>query len=309
MEKKTYGEKEAECEYRFNEAGVMWYMCTPGHLSEILFTCKEEFICGINLLAVSADKSPNIKLFNFEMMSNHLHWLMSGSKEDCKDMFSLYKDKLARYFGSIGKKANLSTFQPNLISVPDYNAFRNTSVYINRNGYLVNSAYTPYTYPWGTGRYFFQSPLEPDPSVPFSSLTLRERRKLSHLKDAVLSEKITVSGELINPLSYCHIKEAEEFFRDAHHYFSLISKNYEAFSDIAKTLGDSIFISDDEMYSAISLICTKKYNINRPSLIPSAAKIEIAKTMHFEYNASNKQIQRILRLDPQAVETLFPKAR
>ena len=37
-------------------------------------------------------------------------------------------------------------------------------------------------------------------------------------------------------------------------------------------------------------------------------KIEVAKNMHFEYNASNKQISRILKLDVTAVNALFPIA-
>lgn len=36
-------------------------------------------------------------------------------------------------------------------------------------------------------------------------------------------------------------------------------------------------------------------------------KIEIAKDLHHKYNASNKQIKRVLRLDETIIEELFPK--
>ena len=36
-------------------------------------------------------------------------------------------------------------------------------------------------------------------------------------------------------------------------------------------------------------------------------KIEVAKRIHYEFNASNRQIKSILRLDISIVDELFPK--
>ena len=36
-------------------------------------------------------------------------------------------------------------------------------------------------------------------------------------------------------------------------------------------------------------------------------KIEVAKRMHFEFNASNRQIKNILKLDDGIIDELFPK--
>jgi len=38
-------------------------------------------------------------------------------------------------------------------------------------------------------------------------------------------------------------------------------------------------------------------------------RVEMANTLHFDYHASNKQISRILKLDPYSVESMFPKAK
>lgn len=35
-------------------------------------------------------------------------------------------------------------------------------------------------------------------------------------------------------------------FRDAHQYFNLLSKNYEAYSEEARRLGDIVVLTDEE---------------------------------------------------------------
>jgi hypothetical protein len=45
----------------------------------------------------------------------------------------------------------------------------------------------------------------------------------------------------------------------------------------------------------------------RPALLPISAKQELAALLHYEYNAGNKQIQRMLRLDATVVSAMFPQ--
>ena len=114
-------------------------------------------------------------------------------------------------------------------------------------------------------------------------------------------------GNIIAPYEYCHSQEiGERLFRDAHHYFNLLSKNFEANSEIAKRLGDSLFIPDEEMFSVAQFLCEKSFNVSRPALLKPQERLAVAKQMKMDYNASNKQLQRILKLDKLTVNELFP---
>ena len=48
------------------------------------------------------------------------------------------------------------------------------------------------------------------------------------------------------------------------------------------------------------------YGGQKPTLLPASAKQEMALLLHNEYNAGNKQIQRMLRLDASVVSAMFP---
>jgi hypothetical protein len=54
------------------------------------------------------------------------------------------------------------------------------------------------------------------------------------------------------------------------------------------------------------LFIRDKYGVMSPPSLSKDSKIETAVWMHHNYNASNKQIGRILHLDLQIVDALFP---
>ena len=70
-------------------------------------------------------------------------------------------------------------------------------------------------------------------------------------------------------------------------------------------MGDTVFLTDDEMFAILSLLAKKKYGDGRVTLLPNNSKIELAKALKSDYNASQGQIQRMLRLDRGIVSELF----
>ena len=110
----------------------------------------------------------------------------------------------------------------------------------------------------------------------------------------------------VSPSVYCDIPDAMALFRNGHHYFYLISKDIEGQQRIAAELGESVSYTDNELFAAVVSICRKVYGTGKPSVIPSEAKLAVARKMRYEYNASDKQISRILRLDRSILTALFP---
>lgn len=140
---------------------------------------------------------------------------------------------------------------------------------------------------------------------PIGSLTRDEKLKLCHSRIPDLPANYLVKDGMILPQSFCTIKYGESLYRDAHQYFSIISKNYEAYSEIAKRLGDDVFLNDDEMFAVVSMLTKKRFGDVRVTLLPNNSKIELAKTLKSDYNASEGQIRRILRMDRGIVSELF----
>ena len=95
-------------------------------------------------------------------------------------------------------------------------------------------------------------------------------------------------------------------FRDARSYFNSLTRNAEAFSQIAAKLKDSIFLTDDELYFALCSYISKEYSVKTPSELSPQQKIDTARHLHFSFNASNQQLRRMLRIELAILEELFP---
>ena len=88
---KSYKEKELECEFRFGLNAQYWHLFTNGKTVDTVFDNREEFIVGMNLLAISKCHIPKVKIYTFNLMNNHLHIILSGNRDDCIRLFEDYK--------------------------------------------------------------------------------------------------------------------------------------------------------------------------------------------------------------------------
>ncbi|MCR5350904.1 MAG: hypothetical protein K6E35_00205 [Bacteroidales bacterium] len=285
---------------------------------EIIFTDAEDFLLGITLLGICLAEFPRCRMLTFTLMSNHLHLILAGPHPDIIAFFERFKKRLGNYLSRKGRHCRLERFQAQTFQIPELQALRNELVYVNRNGYLVSPNCTPFSYRWGAGAFFFNPLAWMLPRRPFSALTIREQRAFCHSRTRSLpahyqvlehfqANEDAVPAPMLFPPSFCAIREAEGYFRDAHQYFRSLSRDQEAYSEIAKRLGDKVFLTDDELYGAITSLGMREFGIAQPSLLSSQQKIEMARKMHFDYNASTKQIQRILKLPAAVLNTMFPR--
>lgn len=273
---------------------------------EIIFTDDDEFRFGINLLAICLALFPELKIYSFELMNNHIHVILSGPGSSCDEFFTVYKGRLKQFILRRNRIVDFSGFQRNVLALTDLRALRCEIAYVGRNHYVVDPLSTPFSYPWGSNIWFFNDWDKQLPVKPYSELTFREKREISRSRVIDLPQTYSVWNGLIIPPSFCAIREAQMMFRNAHQYFNLLSKNYEAYSQIAGKIGDRIFITDEEMYSAVCQICHKRYGIEKPAELSPRQRQEVAMAMHNEYNASNHQIRSILKLDSGIVKEMFP---
>ena len=301
----SFYEKENRCDFLFKSGGPYWHLTTPGMFQEVLFISRDDYRFGMSSTAICIAEC-DIVVYAHTLMGNHVHDIVEGTRKECLHYMARRKERLYRYLVSQGRKTDLSAFECEPIPITDVRMLRNEIIYVHRNGYVVNPSHTPFSYPWGTGCYYFNPLANNDRGIPFSSLTYRQRRQVFHSRVFDLPDKYRFKDGMILPPSYCRVDKGEEFFRDAHQYFSLLSKNSEAYSEQARRIGDTVVLTDEEMYPAIQALSRRKYNVRRPSELDMKSKVEIARTMHEDYFASNSQIQRILNLDINAVNSLYP---
>ena len=300
----NFSHKEDKCLQHFTKLKPCYHLWTPENF-EVIFRNDADFIVGMGIMAIVAKCFPDVKILTFELMTNHLHIVAAGEESRLRMMFEQIKRYLRRMADDAGRTIDWTAFNPGIRLIDSLSDARNVLIYDNRNGFLVNDCYTPFSYPWGSNACYFN----PDARKRFlesaACSTIKERRSIthSHISDEIKGLK-TLDG-VFSPFSFCDVEMGESLFRDAVHYFYMLSKNIECNKEIAKEIGESISYTEEELYAAVGMRCKQEFGTANPSQIPAHAKIEIARIMRYEYNASLKQIQRMLRLDAGVLQSIF----
>lgn len=299
----SFGIDESRCESIYQRLGPCWHLFTPEN-HPVILTSEADFNAAMTLLAICALSFPSIRVLTFQWMSNHLHITLTGTEGEIASLFATLKKFIGKYLKAKGMTASLDEWTFRLRRIESLKDLRNVIAYNNRNGYLVNPDSTPLTYPWGANKYFFN----PDTKNRIEKETIHVKtiRNLFHTHRFDRFAGTPIVKGCIPPTVFCDIDSAEGVFRNARHYFSLVSRNLESMKTIANEIGESIFYTDDDLYAAVCEICRKKYDFKQPTFLPSQAKLEVARIMHFDYNANIKQIARILKTDLSILQSIFP---
>ena len=302
----SFSEKERICEGIFISNGPYWHIYTDGTKMQNIFCCEKDFRTGMWCLAAALHLCKDVHLLTFELMGNHAHLILAGLREGCIKTFGLFVARLQKAFPKRERAINWSQFKMDILQIESLQALRNEIIYTNRNAFVANSAYTPDSYPWGGGCAYFCPWLKHLKTSPFGELSILTQRGILHTRDISPFSDLRVLDSMPFIPSFCDIRLGESLFRDARSYFNSLTRNAEAFSQIASRLKDAIFLTDEEIYSVICSRISKEYSAKTPSQLSAQQKIDTARHMHFNYNASNQQLRRMLRMDMTILEELFP---
>lgn len=303
MGRLNYGEAERYCQTTFDKSGNWYHLYTNGKEARSFLLDDDDFRFCVNLLARCAIVCRGMTIAAFAIMDNHIHIVVSGDKSIIENFFKSFRRRLSVYLSAKYSRGIPDTFKMQLKEIPDLKTLRNTIAYVHRNGYVVNAQYTPFSYPWssGTGYFIFAQKGEALSNYSIDA----QRQMLRGLVPPELKAAEMANG-CITPSSFCAIKLGMAMFRDAHHYFSLISKNVESYNEIATELDDGEFLTDQELFSEIIKILNDQYVGSKLTALSHAQKLDLARTLHFKYHTSNGQIRRLLGLTQYEVDQMFP---
>lgn len=307
----SFQEKENLCRFILeNELKVgqsFWHVCTPGTYQYVVFETGEDYVAGMLFAATSAHDA-GVRIITFELMSNHVHFVLCcSSKEIAKAFLILFRERLTRHFNRVGKYRNLSGFDSEPIAIETLESLRNQIAYTNRNNYVIDPSQTPFSFPYGANSCYFNPFAKSVPGRYYGDLSDRAKIRLLHSKRIDYPGNYVLTSEgFFSPASFCDISFGESIFRDARHYMNKLTKDIESYKEMSQLFGDLVFFTDDELISIIYSIGKKKYGNGSPALLTPQQKVDLAKTLHYDYNADNAQVSRMLHIPSATLNSLFP---
>ena len=90
------------CERLFLEGEGFFHLCTKPIEIDILFRSPEELNEALNMVAMAVFAA-NCRLLAFAIMSNHLHFVIEGSRSSCEAFFGHFHLLLSKFLSRTGR--------------------------------------------------------------------------------------------------------------------------------------------------------------------------------------------------------------
>jgi len=300
----NYLNKEDACKKHFASIGRVYHCCSSENFG-IIISNELEFADIMLIVAVCCSLFDNIKMITFQLMNNHFHFVIAGEESDVESFLSYFKQRLKKYYENSERNPGISTLEFKQFYIEDLEYFRSTIAYCNRNGFVISSNYTPYTYPWGANICYFNSLGQRYYKQCRQLAKTIDIRKVFRGKQCDSAKDLYLLDNIVSPFSYCKYEYGEKAFRDAKQYFYYVAKNVESSQKIASIINEQVIYTDEDLYSITCKISTERFGNKQYSLLPPDNKTSLAKILHFEYNAGVKQIQRILKLPASVLNQIL----
>ena len=191
------------------------WLITTDHLEEELwFREEEDFKVGMNFVAIQAACTPEVIILAFILMSNHVHFVLKGTREEVQRFIRQFRQRYSMYYQSkwrVNKFLRLTGVDIKAILYDDEGVER-AIAYVQMNCVAANICSHPSQYPWGSGNCFFD---QTKPSgIQLKDLSARARERILHSNCDLLPCNWHIGPEgYIPPQEYVDVKAVEDIFR------------------------------------------------------------------------------------------------
>ena len=135
---------------------MLYHFCTNGLKKSLIFSSDEDYIRGMNAIAISKVKYPEVEILAFCLMSNHVHFILACTERDGLKFMRHYKLQIGSYLrAKYGQKRNLTgaDIGSKVLDNPEYTF--SAIAYVLRNPIAAGITISPTEYRWSSACLYF----------------------------------------------------------------------------------------------------------------------------------------------------------
>ncbi len=274
-----------------------YYVVTTGKIENaVMFRNDEDFTAGMNYVAIVASRHSRVKVVAFILMSNHVHFVLIGTREDV-DAFTLdFKVRYSLYFSrKYGVKGLLKRNEIDVREIETTpEAKEQTIAYVLMNCVAANICFQANQYPWGTGNIYF-NPSRPVGRV-LGSMSGREKERLFHTNDNNLPSNWIVSDEgVILPQNYVDVEIVESCFRTPKRMGFFLQNSSKAKKRLEIDENLPAF-TDQAIIGILPQLYRSLFRKNSFQELRPEEQTELMRQIRFRFSANIHQIARVCGL-------------
>ena len=280
-----------------------FHVCTDGNFLPWMFRDEEDFIIGVNRIAICT-LSFRIRLLAYSLMDNHVHFILNGTHQECKKFIVKYKVLTSKWIKHKYKIPQYLNRIPTTIKkISDTEALMESIAYVDRNSIMAGFKGLPTSYPWGSAKYIYDFEVNDNDSYrKIKDLTFRKQRIFTHSHCNIPEDWIIDSNNMIMPHQFIDRNLVIKLFSSPARYIYFISKKVEGKIDLELKDGERTFIPDKDLRVIVQDICFELYKTRELRRLDINSRINLAKQIRRRYSSSTKQIARMVHLHAETLK-------
>ena len=272
------------------------WLVTTDHLEEDLwFRDDEDFRVGMNLVAVQAACSPDVVVLAFILMSNHVHFVLSGSRWEVESFIQQFKHRYSIYYSrrwGIREFLRLNGVDFKEIPYED-EAPERAIAYVQMNCVAANICSHPSQYLYGTGDVFFSQKKVAGPRL--GELSARARARMLHTYEPLPLKWHLGPEGFIPPYEYVDVGAVETLFRKPTRMNYFLASSSKARKRLESEEHLPAF-RDQIILAALPDLCRSLFGKDMFQELLQEERTELMRQIRFRFSADVNQIARVCGL-------------
>ncbi len=286
-----------------------YHFATKGWVDDILFATREEFIAGINRIALCLARlglEHPVLVICFCLMDNHVHFILYGAEDDCIMFMDFYKQATGLWLRHHRPARNT---RKRLLAghwlIRDREKLRATISYIHRNPVVAGVPVTSGGYSWSSASLMYaDNEWLLKLGRPVGSLSIYERRRILNSKTELPEDWILLPDGRIWPGHYVAYQVMERQFDSVRDYEFVLGKKVEEEINL-EMHGQSVSLPDGEVASLAKDLAGQIFGNRQIAGLTAGQRLQLARRLKRASGATAKQVARVVRLKLSEIEPIL----
>lgn len=276
-----------------------YHVSSHGLEKNDIFKSKQDFISGMNDIAICI-LGFDVSILCFCLMSNHFHFLLYGTQEECRKFSEEYKRRCAMRMRLAGEVQGLKDVQVRLDFIDDQLYLENVIAYILRNPIAAGIWMMPYHYPWSSISLYFRGDDSPK-GTRIGDLSNRQRFRILKSRLELPGDYVMDDQGMILPSCYVDSTSVEKIFGHPARLMMALARKIENDVELKFGVANDVTMTDQEILTQMKDLIKKEFGKDSISQLSVEQRISLCLMLKRNFRAGVKQIARLTRIDPAVV--------
>ena len=266
-----------------------------------IFRSKADFIQGMNDVALCI-LGYDVFILAFCLMSNHFHFVLYGTLDECRRFAHEYKRRCAIRMRQLsGEVKGMKEIEIRIDEITTQEYLESAIAYVLRNCLAAGIRVMPYNYMWSSACLYFAAERS-FLGEKLNDMSERKRYRILRSRHSVPDSYMVDENGMIHPSCYVKVDMVENIFRHPARLLALMGRKVENEVELSFGITQHVTMTDQELLTQVRELVKVEFGKSSICQIAMEDRIKLCLVLKRNFGAGVKQIARVLRLGLEIVE-------